>query len=696
MTQKTNSSGFSEIGYSPPIDGLRAVAVISVIAYHAYSKLLPSGLIGVDIFFVISGFVVSGSVLSRSFKGAGDLLTFFFARRILRIAPALLICLLVTTAATIAFIPQAYLSDTNLTTALGAFFGVSNIVLYRSSDSYFAPRAELNPFTHTWSLAVEEQFYLLFPLLAVGVLFVCGRRWSRTAAVLAGSGLTAASVLVARHHSIQDPAAAFYLSPARFWELGAGVLAFLLLPQVLPLLARLPGRAIDAIALAGLCGVAASVKFASAWATTYPFPEVVPAVVSGVVLIVALVACPQGVVAAALGQNWVVYIGRISYSLYLWHWPVFVLMRWTSGFSSFLQVATGIALSCLLAMASYHWIEVPIRSGQRQRTWRVATICCGVACLGIAAGSVKWATTHQPELSASLTSDRYVWHPEGATRGLEMDCGLTVKAENRNDGVGLDFLPVNCSRTKTRRTIFVAGDSHAGAMIRVFVNAVTSQGATVRLDSLPGCGVLTLIAPLALQGAACETYVKDTFANVIDAAKPGDVLFLPSLRLQRLQSMDGEEILGSSDQMNAQTPPSVMLEAEGLLRKLNEHGIYVVFSAPLPIFRTAPYRCSDWFNRHNPVCRNGFDVPRDEIEALRAGVMLSMKRLSQEFPYVSVWDPVPALCDAKVCSAMKDGKPLFFDGDHLSGWGNDVVFPSFMAHIDRLPGLGVAANQSPQ
>lgn len=454
------------------------------------------------------------------------------------------------------------------------------------------------------------------------------------------------------------------------------------LARILPLLSRLPARAVGVIAAAGLCGVVASLVFAKTWAALFPFPGVVPAVISVAILLVAIVAYPQGLVASALAQRRVVYVGRISYSLYLWHWPVFVLMRWTVGFSSIRQIGFGIALSCALAAASYHWVEVPIRSGRWLRPRRIAVICGGVACLLLAAGSVKWATNHQSDLTASITSDRYVWYPEGPTRGLKADCGLDVKADQRHGGIELVFLPVNCSGTKTRRTIFVAGNSHAGAMMRMFANAAVNQGATIRLYSLPGCPVLPLGNSQAAVGTACEKYVRDTLDDIAAMAKPGDVLFLPSLRMDRLQAMDGGEL--RDKWVNAQTLSAAMPEAEALLRKFDAAGITVVLSAPLPIFRITPYRCSDWFNQQNPICRNGYDMSRSEIEGLRAGVMASMKRLSEEFPYVSVWDPVPVLCDAKTCSAMKDGKPLFFDGDHLSGWGDDVLYPSFMAHMDGL------------
>ena len=320
MTINRNSSeNYVDIGYSPSIDGLRAIAVSSVVLYHAYRYLIPSGLIGVDIFFVISGFVVSASVLSRTFSSPNHLFSFFFARRILRIVPALLVCVLLTTAATIAFIPIAYLSDTNLNTALASLFGMSNFVLYGATDNYFAPRAELNPFTHTWSLAVEEQFYLLFPLITATLLFACPRWWSHRTAILLWSTGTAASVIVATIQSRSDPVAAFYLMPARFWELGLGVVTYLFLPRFLPVLCGISRQAIAGFSAAGLAGLAVSLFFAQSWSANYPFPAVAPAAIATAALLVAVVAQPNAKFARWLAGPTIVYVGRISYSLYLWH-----------------------------------------------------------------------------------------------------------------------------------------------------------------------------------------------------------------------------------------------------------------------------------------------------------------------------------------------------------------------------------------
>src|SRR5690349_14895377 len=164
--------------YFAGIDGLRAIAVLAVLLYHFDHRLLPGGFTGVDIFFVISGYVISKSLAETAGAGVKDFLLGFYKRRILRIAPALVAVLTVTSLASVLFIPNDWLSGPNKRTAITAFFGISNIYLVTSADGYFSTRIPFNPFAHTWSLAVEEQFYVFYPLIFYGWLRLraCGAR----------------------------------------------------------------------------------------------------------------------------------------------------------------------------------------------------------------------------------------------------------------------------------------------------------------------------------------------------------------------------------------------------------------------------------------------------------------------------------------------------------------------------------------
>ena len=216
-----------EGGYFPAIDGLRAVAVLAVMIFDLAPTALPGGFAGVDIFFVISGYVVTASLAGRQSQPLRQFILGFYARRILRIFPALLVCVFVVSIIAVAFIPPgSWLGDTNRYTAIYAIFGLSNYALIWSSDGYFSPRVEFNPFTHTWSLAVEEQFYLIAPAIVYFWLVnhsQTGVRKFVPSAILVLLALI--SCILAAYNTTANPAA-FYLTPSRFWELACGVLLF--------------------------------------------------------------------------------------------------------------------------------------------------------------------------------------------------------------------------------------------------------------------------------------------------------------------------------------------------------------------------------------------------------------------------------------------------------------------------------------
>jgi peptidoglycan/LPS O-acetylase OafA/YrhL len=203
--------------YRPDIDGLRAVAVLAVIANHIAPQRLLGGYIGVDIFFVISGFVITASLASRPVQRAGSWLSAFYARRVQRLAPALLACVLITAVTATLVIPAVYGDyDQALQTGLSAIIGVSNISLYLQKTNYFGDDAQLLPFTHTWSLGVEEQFYLVFPLLVL----LSGISNQRRRAPLALGLLVGILSLISAQQffalQASDARAAYFLMPPRF------------------------------------------------------------------------------------------------------------------------------------------------------------------------------------------------------------------------------------------------------------------------------------------------------------------------------------------------------------------------------------------------------------------------------------------------------------------------------------------------
>ena len=187
---------------------------------------------------------------------------------------------------------------------------------------------------------------------------------------------------------------------------------------------------------------------------------------------------------------------------------------------------------------------------------------------------------------------------------------------------------------------------------------------------------------------ACEAYTRTVLDDILANARAGDVLFLPGLRVPRLSE---QYQLFDIAQVRADlaSPAAVAGRAADVtaaiqqLRPLAERGVRIVLEAPKPVLPAPPYRCSDAFNRHNPICANGMQIARAETEAMRAPVLDSLERVAAALPGASVWDPLPVLCPGAVCQPDVAGRPLYFDGDHLSGYGNRVLLPSFRAHLQQ-------------
>ena len=388
-------------GYVIGIDGLRAVAVLAVMLYHLVESVLPGGFTGVDVFFVISGYVVSGSLARYAGKPLGAYVLGFYARRIRRIFPALVVVLLVSGLLATVFIPKSWLSSSSQMTALYAFFGLSNFALVQFDDGYFSPRVDFNPYTHTWSLAVEEQFYLVFPLLFFLWLFFRTRQGPvsgvlRNALVVA----TVASLAFAWQQSGAEPDKAFYLLPSRFWELGAGALLFTLHATGF---LRPASSVWKSVALLTGLGLVLS-GFVLASKSAFPFPWALLPVTGTVLLITGLVsALPRSPLQAVFENRLARYIGKRSYSLYLWHWPVYVLMRWTTGLEAVVFQVVAVVLTFVLAHFSYRWVELPFLRSQRVKNipnkWLLPI---GLVLLVGAFGLERQIFAHQHEISQSV------------------------------------------------------------------------------------------------------------------------------------------------------------------------------------------------------------------------------------------------------------------------------------------------------
>lgn len=363
----------SHISYRPDIDGLRAVAVLSVVLFHATGR--TGGFVGVDIFFVISGYLIS-RIIFREVDAADFSVARFYERRIRRIMPALA-TMIALTALVFAFfsVPIDYKAFGQSVGATAAFS--SNVYFYLKSD-YFDPSSETAPLLHTWSLAVEEQFYLVFPLLASWLGRVAPAR--RLGALVIGF---AASFLLSVAVVRVDASQAFYLPFTRFWELLIGAIV-----AVAPARPPRSRRQADILAGVGLLLIVASVLLYRG-TMLFPGESALPPCL-GAALLIHAGRFPGGRVGALLSLRPVVFVGLISYSLYLWHWPILVGARYVL-FRELTPLEDAAALAVMLAAAyaSWRWVERPFRQarpGARGRLF-LGTAAAGAAAFAFAAAA---------------------------------------------------------------------------------------------------------------------------------------------------------------------------------------------------------------------------------------------------------------------------------------------------------------------
>jgi peptidoglycan/LPS O-acetylase OafA/YrhL len=337
--------------YRPDIDGLRALAVVPVVLFHA--KLgCPGGFVGVDIFFVISGYLISSLILKELASGTFSLLA-FWERRIRRILPALAVVVFaVLVAARILFFPADFklLGESVVAQAIL----LSNVFFYRQwnlGDGYFGTAADAMPLLHTWTLAVEEQFYLFFPLLLLALTRF------RKGSTLAIACVAICSFIISIIGIHSAPAAAFYLLPARAWELLLGVLLAMTRARI-----ATAGPASEAAGWLGIGLIGYAISFYNA-ETPFPGWAAVPPCLGATLIIYSSESRPS-LIGRILSWKPLVFIGLISYSLYLWHWPILVFSKFWDMENADLRVRLRVILvlaSIAVAILSWKFVETPFR-----------------------------------------------------------------------------------------------------------------------------------------------------------------------------------------------------------------------------------------------------------------------------------------------------------------------------------------------
>lgn len=621
------STGHAD-SYRPDIDGLRGVAVLSVVLYHYGATWLPGGFTGVDVFFVISGYIITFHSLNRI-----DLGTFtirdFYRRRIKRIAPPLML----TVSAVLIFgwlysTPFEYAELAK--SAAAAALGFGNLYFYRNTD-YFDQAAETQPLLHTWSLGVEEQFYFVWPLLLwLGLPLAAGRSRFRNA--------LAAAVILGFFYAVwltyEDPKTAFYLPHPRAWELGLGALiAFL--PKISSY------KLSETLSAIGLVMVACSLLVVR---EQYPFPGLNAAYACvGAALLVwpkdHAPTCSRLLSLPALQK-----VGLISYGLYLWHWPLIVFYRQLTleQKPGFAQVV-GLLLACVaISYLSYRFIERPIILSKR-RIARYLTALAGTLVM------TSLLIYHWQGVPARL-SDTVLAYSAGAN-----DYSQRRPACHRTDEFNPPLEQSCLYGDQTATPAFAMwGDSHGVELAEAIGERLAPrQGAILGMTYSSCPPALNFKAPLQ---KGCEAFTEKTIDLLVNSESI-QTIFLAAYYEFYLNSPAERAFL------NGLTEAITALAASG-------KKIIIIASNPELPGVSIPQSAAR-LAMIGKVDR--LSVTMREHRAYSATARSLIESLAASHSNIIIFDPALALCHGGRCPLVANGKPLLFDDNHLSRAGAAIV-----------------------
>ena len=632
------------------IQGLRALAVLLVVAYHA-GLPLHGGFIGVDVFFAISGFVITRMLVAELAETGGLRLPRFYARRVRRLLPALAVLLVAVALVGTLASPIASQRVGGLTGVWASIFA-ANAYLYNLGTGYFDLNASLDPLLHTWTLAVEEQFYLVFPAL----LLLGWRLRGRAGATLLVALASGCSFYLALRFSqayglavIAHPQRfAFYGSPTRAWEFGAGSL----LALAAPLLGRLPWLLADGLGAAGLAWIGVGVLVIDGSELASGSEMLLP--VLGTCALIAAGFSSRSLVARGLSNRPLVWIGDLSYSWYLWHWPLIVFARalWPTTAGVALAAA---AASLLPAWLSYRYVETPIRRERRwegRRALALAGVC--VAAPLLASGGLA-LTPNALAQSAPIAQWRQLDRQHADVLG---GCNEETPLGRRREG--------ECSWrvAGARGEAVLIGDSNAGHFTEPFVQAVRRLHMNATVATLGSCPFVDLrVVGGHIREQDCRSF--DT-GSVAELARRRPRLVVIAARTDRY--VEGSAVgLGQPGSGLSYSPvQKAELWREGLgsfLRRLTRAGVPVVVVHPVPTFAIDPEGCAVvrvLFGRCRATRpRAAVDRQlRRSVEAENAAVAGIRNASAASFE--------SAFCDRQTCWSTRAGTGLYRDATHLS------------------------------
>jgi len=684
----------------PEIQALRAVAVMLVVLYHLWPKRLTGGYVGVDVFFVISGFLITGHLLREAERQGRVSLAQFWARRARRLLPASLLVLAASLVATVVWVPTALWEQYAREIGAAGFY-VLNWVLAADSVDYLAADNAASPALHYWSLSVEEQFYLAWPLL-VALGLVLAVRVRRRPVVLVGAVLgtvTVASFVWSLHLTEQSPARAYFVTPVRAWQFGVGALLAIVLAS--PVAARRWERLEAARAVLSWVGLVVVLYGAMTFTASTPFP--------GTAALVPVLGAAAVIAAGAPSVAWapsrllalrpVQTLGDISYSTYLWHWPPIVILPFALGGALDAREKVVLLVVVLgVAWATKRWVEDPVRSTARWGMRRPAVTFAWmlVAMLLLAGGCVAADRAAQRDARAAVAEEKVVAteqvdcfgapsmdpeRPQCPTSELE-DMVVPDPSRVSSDTAGLGKCWVSQTQSEVKSCTFptsggdpdlphiaFVGDSHAYAWLPAFVQLAEEGKVTLDTYIKGSCAWSTSLPDKGDDSvlATCESWRADVEDRLLATPGEYDAVVTAGYSDQPLRVPAGEDETTYRDQgsLDAWTP-------------VMDAGIPVVALRDNPIPGADPNECLRTDGR---VDHSACDMTRKHALKHADPQVWAVDHSDGRAQLVDLTD---MYCDETTCPVVIGGANVYRDKHHVTSTYIKTLTPYLWKQLGPL------------
>jgi peptidoglycan/LPS O-acetylase OafA/YrhL len=640
--------------YRRDITGMRSIAIIPVVVFHAGAQIIPGGFIGVDVFYVISGFLITTLLVNEAEATGSVRLGNFWAKRLRRLVPALVVTVAITLPIAAAVSPVLSW-DTLSTQAAASVFYVANVLFWRKATDYFDTDGGQSPYLHMWSLGVEEQFYIVWPVIVFFAIWLARKRLSiRWILALCFGTVFATSLTLSVALTPSDPNAAFYLLPTRAWEFaGSGLVALLPLAKLVKsqLVASILAIIGTVVIVVGLLLIDESDLYPG-YLALIPFLGTILLLVSG--------AGANSVLTPLWESRLAVWVGNVSYSWYLWHWPLIVIGAALFPSNDF-AVAAAAALSLGAAALSYRFVERPVRYSPVLAKSMVRTYASAVG-----------ATAAVALLAAGLSLFGGFLLDKEPLRTYAQ-AAETVPRRDCADGTAVDFGSDKAcvlGDVNAATTIAMIGDSHAGHWRAAMDQAARDAGYRLIFRWKSSCPSTDIVVGdfRGIQDPACAQYRAET-ARILAAAHADAVIISNAYAYgDKILSQSGERI--AIEQQREEWKRG-LAEQIDTLRKMGSQ-VGVVRDNPRMLFN--PTACLARLGYNADDCNSTWDEAHSLIRDFGtvADRVYAEKSLRQ---ILSVDD---AICWDDVCRALSvDGTPIYQDQTHLSRMWT-------LSHVPRL------------